>query len=67
MENKFKTGDLIMLCEQDGFDKEYGIVTQSDCHPSDEVTQRIKVQWVTGVHQWIYENSPGWNLIEVVA
>ena len=67
MENKFKMGDLIMIPEFDGFDKEYGIVTQSDCHPSDEVTQRIKVQWVTGPSQWIYEDSWTWNTIEVAA
>ena len=67
MENKFKMGDLIMLPEFNGFDKEYGIVIQTDCNKLIKGEHRIKVRWVAGVGEWIYENTRTWTTIEIVA
>jgi hypothetical protein len=68
MENKiFKKGNLIMIPEFDGFDKEYGIVIQTDCNNLIKGEHRIKVRWVAGCGEWIYENTRTWTTIEIVA
>jgi hypothetical protein len=68
MENRiFKKGDLIMVPIQDGFDKEYGVVIQTDRKPENRA-DRIKVHWINGGNRkWLYENTWAHHEIEIVA